>query len=52
MRVTVMGERVFAVRIDSGLLDRRTDYTIHACKEERTSTAIVRSLEDRTKEGE
>ncbi|MFJ8308757.1 MULTISPECIES: ATP-grasp ribosomal peptide maturase [unclassified Streptomyces] len=29
VRVTVIGERVFAVRIDSGLLDWRTDYSTH-----------------------
>lgn len=29
VRVTVIGERVFAVRIDSGLLDWRTDYRTH-----------------------
>ncbi|MFR9726040.1 ATP-grasp ribosomal peptide maturase [Streptomyces sp. MS19] len=27
VRLTVMGERIFAVRIDSGLLDWRTDYS-------------------------
>lgn len=30
VRVTVVGERVFAVRIDSGLLDWRADYDAHA----------------------
>ncbi|MET9290970.1 ATP-grasp ribosomal peptide maturase [Streptomyces sp. NPDC003077] len=30
VRVTVMGSRVFAVRIDSGLLDWRADYSTHA----------------------
>lgn len=30
VRVTVMGERVFAVRIDCDLLDWRTDYSTHA----------------------
>ncbi|MFE6384785.1 ATP-grasp ribosomal peptide maturase [Nocardiopsis dassonvillei] len=44
VRVTVMGERVFAVRIDSGLLDWRTDYTVHTYKEERVPPAIVCSL--------
>ena len=29
IRVTVIGERTFAVRIDSGLLDWRTDYSTH-----------------------
>ena len=29
VRVTVIGRRVFAVRIDSGLLDWRTDYSRH-----------------------
>ncbi|MCC3771186.1 ATP-grasp ribosomal peptide maturase [Streptomyces sp. UNOC14_S4] len=29
VRVTVMGDRIFAVRIDSGLLDWRTDYSTH-----------------------
>ena len=29
VRVTVIGERIFAVRIDSGLLDWRTDYSTH-----------------------
>ncbi|MFF4605800.1 ATP-grasp ribosomal peptide maturase [Streptomyces sp. NPDC001339] len=30
IRVTVIGDRIFAVRIDSGLLDWRTDYSTHA----------------------
>lgn len=30
VRVTVVGDRVFAVRIDSGLLDWRADYDAHA----------------------
>ncbi|WOX11138.1 ATP-grasp ribosomal peptide maturase [Streptomyces sp. N50] len=29
IRVTVIGEHIFAVRIDSGLLDWRTDYSTH-----------------------
>ncbi|MBB5123059.1 30S ribosomal protein S6 modification protein RimK [Streptomyces eurocidicus] len=29
VRVTVIGNRIFAVRIDSGLLDWRTDYSTH-----------------------
>ncbi|KUF19601.1 ATP-grasp ribosomal peptide maturase [Streptomyces silvensis] len=29
VRVTVIGDRIFAVRIDSGLLDWRTDYSTH-----------------------
>ncbi|XIG79931.1 ATP-grasp ribosomal peptide maturase [Streptomyces sp. SGAir0957] len=29
VRVTVIGRRIFAVRIDSGLLDWRTDYSTH-----------------------
>ncbi|WP_042389692.1 ATP-grasp ribosomal peptide maturase [Streptacidiphilus melanogenes] len=36
VRVTVMGDRVFAVRIDSGLLDWRTDY-------ERLTYTVVQS---------
>ncbi|MFE7115683.1 ATP-grasp ribosomal peptide maturase [Streptomyces sp. NPDC057654] len=41
VRVTVIGERIFAVRIDSGLLDWRTDYSTHTY----TSITAPRTVE-------
>ncbi|MFK0190865.1 ATP-grasp ribosomal peptide maturase [Kitasatospora sp. NPDC090308] len=41
IRVTVIGEQVFAVRIDSGLLDWRVDYSTHTY----TATSVPERVE-------
>jgi ATP-grasp ribosomal peptide maturase len=44
VRVTVIGSRVFAVRIDSGLLDWREDYGAHSYTVVGTPPALARAL--------
>ncbi|MFF1737474.1 ATP-grasp ribosomal peptide maturase [Streptomyces sp. NPDC058247] len=44
VRATVIGEHVFAVRIDSGLLDWRTDYTTHTYTPITTPPEVERAL--------
>ncbi|MCZ1009882.1 ATP-grasp ribosomal peptide maturase [Streptomyces lydicus] len=44
VRVTVIGARVFAVRIDSGLLDWRTDYTTHTYTPVEAPPGVERAL--------
>jgi glutathione synthase/RimK-type ligase-like ATP-grasp enzyme len=44
VRVTVVGPRVFAVRIDSGLLDWREDYGAHTYTVIDTPPALARAL--------
>ncbi|TXS50107.1 ATP-grasp ribosomal peptide maturase [Streptomyces sp. t39] len=44
VRVTVVGERIFAVRIDCDLLDWRTDYTTHTYSVISTPPAVERAI--------
>ncbi len=44
IRVTVIGEQIFAVRIDSGLLDWRTDYGTHTYTPLAAPPAVERSM--------
>lgn len=44
VRVTVIGEQVFAVRIDSGLLDWRTDYRTHTYTPVKAPPGVERAL--------
>jgi len=44
VRVTVIGERIFAVRIDSGLLDWRTDYGTHRYTPVDAPRAVERAM--------
>ncbi|MCQ8195180.1 ATP-grasp ribosomal peptide maturase [Streptomyces rugosispiralis] len=44
VRVTVIGKRIFAVRIDSGLLDWRTDYSTHMYSPVSVPLAMERAM--------
>ncbi|MEU5434726.1 ATP-grasp ribosomal peptide maturase [Streptomyces sp. NPDC020719] len=44
IRVTVIGDRTFAVRIDSGLLDWRTDYSTHTYAPVTAPPAVERAM--------
>ncbi|WP_328756814.1 ATP-grasp ribosomal peptide maturase [Streptomyces sp. NBC_00271] len=44
VRVTVIGEQIFAVRIDSGLLDWRTDYGTHTYTPLVTPPVVERAM--------
>ncbi|MEU9978698.1 ATP-grasp ribosomal peptide maturase [Streptomyces sp. NPDC051014] len=44
VRVTVVGEQIFAVRIDSGLLDWRTDYSTHTYTPLAAPLAVKQSM--------
>ncbi|MFE1731652.1 ATP-grasp ribosomal peptide maturase [Streptomyces bacillaris] len=44
VRVTVIGERIFAVRIDCDLLDWRTDYTTHTYSVIETPPPVARAI--------
>ncbi|MDX3760019.1 ATP-grasp ribosomal peptide maturase [Streptomyces sp. AK02-04a] len=44
IRVTVIGEQIFAVRIDSGLLDWRTDYGTHTYTPVATPPTVQRAM--------
>lgn len=44
IRVTVIGEQTFSVRIDSGLLDWRTDYSTHTYTPVTAPAAVERAM--------